>query len=1062
MLWTLRLQESTAITFAQNCASIEEEQTLPLSMSTQKSRRAIALFLVMVLPLVFSATAQASPNAPIINTAWVEGDGGENQHAYLITFADNGSYDIDVEVIHLHNNSIIDTDVFLTWSSMNDYRTAHALLNTSLQWGDEITLTVTVNGWNGNELSEPLETIRSFTVGTWNQPMADHEVLLKTSWDLNQTYMTQEGEQGFALDFNGQGWQMRQGDVLNSWELGSGNLTTLENTNDSSTELSLSLDSIWKNETIQSGVLTSQVFDARGSGTLHLVTLDGNSESDITANVSEGWFNRSMNEGELSERLRIEATGGLSILDIDEEGQGLNVTGEVSVFFLETWDENGIRRLQHTQFEALADMLLYEDDFQMDVSLDGLTVLERWEDGVRTDQKNEFIGQGTFGLNEEDENSSIMINGTIHELHWLTEDGITVKDKLHMDGVITGDAQGSFGIVRSIEETGDQANATQVVFLVNVIHQETWFNITGINGGNFFDGQGVGANHNESWDYQVVQSEWENRTVRLVWEETGADPSSGDERPENSPVQVNATQPETEEILGEITISRETGLMPIPLIPGDTLRLAGQEGLELIITAESTGNDPRDGFNLHVTNWIGSYGDGGSASGSIIDQGPLMGLLSSVYRTLEISYGSEDETANFTESQVVERILSPSIITAENNTAPVLVEMYLEEGVIYGEGGSAGTLVAHIADEEMNVDSVTVDLSPIGGDIVLMNDRGLDGDAIVGDQRFTTRILVPGLEVGNISLNVTAIDTWGLESMGSGDIEIVNQGPRLFELEILPDVGPRGAVMIVNAQAYDGHGVDSVTLDLRDSGGEQVELLLTNGVWVASFTVPESMTPGEQILTFTLTDGLGEKEFTTFWHVDGIDSTLHAIYGPHHVSDAVMEEITINVLNTGPEIIAPGVQTLERGDESSTFVLEVAINDYDGIRVAQANLGVFTPLTSQATWQNMYDDGTNGDAVANDGIYSVELQVRNSIPLGTHEVLIQASDVYGKVSPTESIAIQLIEEQTSLSGVSGSFLTSGVLIGVLALFGIGVAVVVFISIRNRPESEQGEDRFGFN
>ena len=269
--------------------------------------------------------------------------------------------------------------------------------------------------------------------------MADHEVLLKTSWDLDQTYSTSEGEQGFSLDFDGQGWQMRQGTVLNSWELGDGNLTTLENTNESSTSLNLRLDSIWKNETIQSGVLTSQVFDARGSGLLHLVTLDGDSQSEVTANVSEGWFNRSMIDGNLSERLRIEATGDLYISEEDEEGvEGLNVTGEVSVFFLETWDENGVRRLQHTQFEALADMILDDDDFRMDVSLDGLTFLDRWEDGIRTDQKSEFIGQGTFGLNEEDENSSIMINGTIHDLHWLTEDGITLKDDLHMDGVITG------------------------------------------------------------------------------------------------------------------------------------------------------------------------------------------------------------------------------------------------------------------------------------------------------------------------------------------------------------------------------------------------------------------------------------------------------------------------------------------------------------------------------------------------------------------------------------------------------------------------------------------------
>ena len=110
----------------------------------------------------------------------------------------------------------------------------------------------------------------------------------------------------------------------------------------------------------------------------------------------------------------------------------------------------------------------------------------------------------------------------------------------------------------------------------------------------------------------------------------------------------------------------------------------------------------------------------------------------------------------------------------------------------------------------------------------------------------------------------------------------------------------------------------------------------------------------------------------------------------------------------------------------------------------------------------MYDDGSNGDAVANDGIYSVEMQVRSSIPIGTHEVLIQASDVYGKVSPTTSIAVQLVEEQSVLTGVSGSILTTGVLLGILVVFGIGVTAIVVISIRNRPESEQGQDRFGFN
>lgn len=1034
-----------------------------LTMSMRKPALAIMLFTMMLLPLVYTATAEGQPTPPTINTSWIKGDNGLNEHAYTVTFADNGSYQIEVDITHLHDGEALANEVFISWSSIDEKRIARAVTNSTLSWGDEVTVTVSILSWDGTALTEPLETVRSFTVGTWNQPMADHEVLLKTSWDLDQTYMTEDGEQGFSLAFNGQGWQMREGVVLNSWELGNGTLTTLENTEDSSTNLTLNLDSIWKNETVQSGVLTSQVFDARGSGLLHLVTFDGTSMSEITANVSEGWFNRSMIDGDISERLRIEATGDLDITDADEEGsETLNVTGEISVFFLETWDENGVRKLQHTQFEALADMRLTEDDFAMDISLDGLTVLERWEEGVRTAEKNELIGQGTFGLNDEDDNASIMINGTIHDFHVLTEDGLTVIDDLHMDGTITGDAQGTFGIVRTIEETGMQANSSQVEFLVNVIHQDTWFNITGINGGNFFDDQGVGATHNESWDYQVVQSNWENRTVRLVWVETGADPSSGDQRPENSPMQVNATQPETEDLLGNITISRETGLMPIPLIPGDTVRLADQDGLTLIITAESTGNDPRDGFNLHVVNWVGSYENVGTASGSIVDQGPLMGLLSSVNRVLEFPYGEGNESANFSESQVVERIVSPSIVTAENNSAPSLVELYVAEGVMYGEGGSTGTLVAHISDAEFNVESVTVDLSPIGGEVTVLNDRGLDGDTTVGDNRFSTRILVQGLEVGNVSLNVTATDAWGLTTIGSGELEVINQGPRLHALEILPNKGPRGTVMIVNAQAYDGHGVSSVEIDLRELGGELISLTNSNGVWAGNFTVPESTVPGQQSLTFVLTDNLGQRTFTTLWHADGMNATLQAIYGPHHVSDLVMMDISIDVLNTPPTVGNPGVLSVIREEQSRTIVLEVPISDYDGVLVAQANLGVFTPFTSQDTWQKMYDDGTNGDAVAGDGIYSVQMQVRNSIPLGTHEVLIQASDAFGKVSPTESLAVQLTEEDGIIPGVEGSIMSTGVLIGLLVVCAIGGVAVIFITIRNRPENKDGQDRFGFN
>ena len=93
------------------------------------------------------------------------------------------------------------------------------------------------------------------------------------------------------------------------------------------------------------------------------------------------------------------------------------------------------------------------------------------------------------------------------------------------------------------------------MFPVNVIHEQSWFNLTGVNGGNFFDGAGIGATHNKTWDYQVIYSDWNNRTVRLVWEETGRILQAVKNIPERSPIEQTAEPPEYEEALGNLTIS---------------------------------------------------------------------------------------------------------------------------------------------------------------------------------------------------------------------------------------------------------------------------------------------------------------------------------------------------------------------------------------------------------------------------------------------------------------------------------------------------------------------------
>ena len=1020
------------------------------------------VLLLLLLPFLSSfASANDSFEQPQINARWVADESGNTVHSYRVVFADGESYQALVDVEHNRNGEILPSEIFQSWDLIDGLRVLDITVNTSLDWGDIVSVSISITHYSGQELVDSVLVERDFEIGTWNQPMDDHEIMLETTWDLDQTFNTSLGPQGFELDFVGQGWQQRTGNTVESWELGNGTVSFLETTEVGSNNLSLELQSIWKNETIENGQLISQVFEAVGSGTLHIIAVEDDLSTAILVDVTNAELNRSNINQVISERLKIDANGVLNITNDEDENSSTSVNGDIGVFYLETLDENGVRQYYDQRFEAIAHMVIIDEGARLDIDVNSLTSEETWVQGVRTNHLEELLGSGTFGFSETDNESSVQINGTIYQFHTKTEQGITMVDEIHIDGDITGDVQGDFGVVRGIELTGTQANATGVEFPVNVIHEESWFNLTGINGGNFFDGAGIGATHNQTWDYQVIYSDWENRTVRLVWEETGADASSGEEYPERSPIEKTAEAPEYEETLGNLTISRETGLMPIPMQPGDVIRLDGQDGLTLIVTAESLANDPRDGHNFHVVTWSGTYegSEAGTATGAIIDEGPLKGLISSVSRVLSIPFGEDGYLANFTETQLLTRVISPSVVTAEENSAPLISSLSLLEGLVVCEGGSVATLVAEVSDVDWNLEQVTVDLTPIGGMVVEMNDRGIDGDSVIGDDKFTTRIVVPGLEVGNLTLTVQAKDSFDVITTSTGQITVTNQAPRLVGAEILPNQGPRGTNMVVNLEAYDGHGVSNISLDLREYGGELIELTDNTGIWTTMMTVPEGMSPGEQELRFVTVDGLGKVGVTNLW-LNGERSELHP-YGPHFISDDEAIPISITVENSPPTFTIPEVMVLSRQDVSTSVVFEVGIFDSDGITNARANLGVFAPLGAQTGWVTMNDNGINGDVTPGDGIYSVELSLRPSTPLGTHEIQIQAIDSFDVATPIVPVSIVVQEETNLLPSLDSESISTSVLVVILIGFSIIACVTVFLLMRKGRDKEYIEDRFGF-
>ena len=1014
----------------------------------RRSQSIVLVLLLMLTPLSSFVSAEGVPTVDI-TTDWNSSSALTNEHAYILTFGDSSAHDYDVTIEHLRDSVDLSPSVQTTFLENTPSLTARLVLDTAVAWNDTISIQVTINGHDGAALSSPIVEERTFTVGSWNQPMADHEVTTTTSWSLEQNYQTSDGNQSFMLLFEGNGWQQRIGEVLNAYELGNGTLFTSETTGNSTTELNLDFESFWKNETVTSGVLTSQVIQAKGNGDILLQLEEDGLVTTINATVVDALLNRSNIDNVVSERLRLEAFGAL-LVNGEEDGGQFNVDGDISLLLLETTDVNGVRVLQHTQIEATADMLLRDEGSEFNLQLDQFETLERWEDGVRVDQLDLIRGDGTFGFTDQEENASMVVNGTVYNFHTRVEDGITLVDDVHVDGTLSGDVQGTFGVVQTIEQTGKQRNHTLVEHDVNVIHSETWFNVTGIGGSSFFGGSGAGSYYNDSYIYQATNADWDNRTVRLVWTETGPDPSSGDERPERSPIEQDPTPPEVEEALGNISVGREAGFAPVPMETGDVVRLLAQDGIVLTVTAGQETIEPRDAKNLSVIQWTGVYSDGvsGTASGSIVHQGPLTGLLASTIRSFEIEFGEDGETALLNESQAVDAILSPSIVSADDNTAPQVLDLSLMEGLVFGEGASSAHLVATIDDPDWNIVSVQVDLSSIGLGMVSMNDRGLNGDQSIGDNKWTTMISVQGTQVGELPISVEVVDEWGESDTLSTNITVENQAPRILSATIEPGNVVRGGATLMTLDVLDYHGVDSIVVDLREYGGEETPCLKVE-VWACELVIPQGMTPGIRPLKVRLTDNLGASIL-----VSKTQTSEH-----HFQPSSTDEELVVTIENTPPTLILSTTEPLQRSDSDSEQAIEIQVDDADGILLVRADLGVLKPLGQTTRWVTLYDNGQGLDREANDGIYTAAASIRTSTPISAHEIFVQASDSFGDATAPTSFVVFVEEADDGTIG-SGGDETSVTLIAIA----VGVAALLaglVVYFRQRQPPKEGQDRFGF-
>lgn len=925
------------------------------------------------------------------------------------------------------------------------------ILNSTPEFNDHISISV-----NSSEAS----CNRDLEMTIWNQPLEDHEVTRETEWFLSGS----ESSNNQEITFEGRGWQKRTGDILESNELGNGTLFLNINSDTQNTLIDLNLDKVWLNETFDKTTIIQQDFEMSGRG---LISLESPNEEGISidSNIYEAYILRSYYEGEMSEIIRLNGDGNFSLYGGDGDSDG-GFYGDIHIFEFETWDVDGYRRLQNTKLEGNATARLSGASESFSFNLDDFIYAEKWEEGIRTNEHTIIKGGGDFSFVASDENPYLLFNGTIPNLHIESQGGEVISDTLIIDGTYSGDAEGSFGLVREIEDRRTYTNESGELHIADKIRNEFWFNVSAtpfvpLN-------EELTAEHNLTFEYTSPQMDWENRTFRYTYVEDNG--SVIDEYIPNSPIIKQADSPEANPIFSE-HISRETGICPITLEIGDKFPLIGNKNTILNVNTMNTSSTEVDGHIVSIIHWNGTYDSSLSkANGKIVNEGKLSGLLYEVNRELDLQLNQNDsQEIILREYQKIDRILYPSIITKLENSPPILdyskiTPVRFREGILTTEGGE-GHLEIAVADFDTDMLSVSVDLSEINLGIVELSDSGLEGDQKIHDGIWTKKITHHGLRHGNISINITLTDYWESISLESS-ILITNAPPRILSLGFTPSEISRGDDVEIEVEVYDGHGIQSVQVDLFAINGQLIQLEKTfsaekqwnfrgeeytfiSEIWNGVFTIPPNMQPGKQQIPILISDS-----------DDASISTIRT--GKIIANIGIGTTESVEIVNEPPSI--SNISIKRDFNEVQTIIypssgdpiehkLEVEITDFDSISSAQIKLGRLSPIGQSENWQLLRDDGLGPDSKANDGIYTVLFSSRSTLSEGEITINIRATDNFQSTTPVEmqSHVLTITKAQSSSSDPSW-FSDNSVMIIIVSISTVLVFCVgLFVNIYRKSE-----------
>ncbi|MCC6995327.1 MAG: hypothetical protein IT370_12015 [Deltaproteobacteria bacterium] len=304
---------------------------------------------------------------------------------------------------------------------------------------------------------------------------------------------------------------------------------------------------------------------------------------------------------------------------------------------------------------------------------------------------------------------------------------------------------------------------------------------------------------------------------------------------------------------------------------------------------------------------------------------------------------------------------------------------------------------------------VSVNLSSIGGSATqAFFDDATNGDVTAGDNTFSFRATIaPATAAGTRGLNVTITDAQARTGTTSITLTVTAAPTNpTITTSANPNLTTAGSQTLLAVAVTPGTNPTSTAIavqaDLQAIGGSATQAFLDDGQNGDALA-------GDNIFSFRATIAGGTSAGAKTLPVMVMDGQARTASGSIALTVSVGTTGPVAAGTATPSSVLPGAQTL------------IAVTITPGTNPASTGITGTVDLTGLggSATQALFDDGSNGDATASDGVYSFRATVAGGISAGQKSLPVSVSDAQARTGST-SITITVLPTPSNPTAVGAA------------------------------------------